>query len=117
MSVVLERIPGIDWVEVSLAKASADINLKAENRVTLAQLREVLKKSGFPTRDAQIEARGKIVRLSGKLALDLLNGTNIAVVANAKGTLPGETPQPVTISGVARTDRNTGDTLTVTDIR
>jgi hypothetical protein len=111
------KLPGVDWVEVSLAKASADIDLKAENRVTLPQLRDVLKKSGYPTRDARIEARGRIVRVSGKLVFDLLNGTTLPIVADAKGALPAETPQPVEIVGVSRADGKAGEKLTVTTVR
>ena len=117
MRVVLEKMPGVEWVEVSLAKASADINLKEDNPVTMRQLRDVLKKAGYPTADARIDARGQITSTSGKLTFDLLNGNTMALVADANSKSAAEAPQPVNISGVSRTDGNAGDTLIVTAIR
>ena len=73
------KLPGVESAEVSLDKASADIRLKADNRITMPQIRDVLKKNGYPTRDAHIEARGRIVDSSGTLLFDLLNGSTLAV--------------------------------------
>jgi hypothetical protein len=71
------KLAGIESADVSLTTATASIRLKPENRITLAQLRDVLKKNGFPTRDAQVSARGKIIERDGRRVLDLLNGSTI----------------------------------------
>ena len=55
------KLPGVESADVSLDKASADIRLKAANTVSVPQLRELMKRNGYPTKDAQIVARGKIV--------------------------------------------------------
>jgi hypothetical protein len=72
-------VDGVESIDVSLEKASADIRLKPDNRVTLAQLRAAIKKNGYATRDAEIDARGRIVVRNGKPALDLLNGSTISL--------------------------------------
>ena len=61
MSVALKKLDGVESVEVSLEKASAEIRLRAENRVTLERIRQVIRTSGYPTRDADVTARGKVV--------------------------------------------------------
>ena len=105
------KLPGIDSAEVSLDKASADIRLKPGNRITMPQLRDVLKKNGYPTRDAQIEARGKVVNRGGKLTLDLLNGSTMELDPKSVGTKVG--PEAVDVSGVSRADGKAAEKLTV----
>jgi len=83
VSVALENLAGVDSVRVSLQKANADIQLDAGNNITLAEIRRVIRKSGYPTKDAEIVARGKIVSATGKPALDLLNGSILPIVEGA----------------------------------
>ena len=61
----LMKLPGVESADVSLKSASADIRLKPDNKLTMTELRKVLKENGYPTRDAQIEARGRIVASAG----------------------------------------------------
>ena len=115
MRVALTKLAGVESAEVSLDKASADIRLKADNRITIPQLREVLKKNGYPTRDAQIEARGRIVEVEGKLAFDLLNGTIMNLVPDQQRSMRAGL-QPVTITGVSRAAGKSAENVTVTAI-
>lgn len=115
MRVALTKLAGVESAEVSLDKASADIRLKADNRITIPQLREVLKKNGYPTRDAQIEARGRIVEVEGKLAIDLLNGTIMNLVPDPQRSMRAGL-QPVTITGVSRAAGKSAENVTVTAI-
>src|SRR4051812_15303526 len=96
------KLPGIESADVSLDKASADIRLKPDNRITLPQLRELLKKNGYPTRDARIEARGRVVERGGKLVLDLLNGSSIDIDPRSAAASPSE--QAIEIAGVSHAD-------------
>ena len=57
MSVAIKKLDGVASVEVSLDKANADIRFNADNKITLPQLRQIIKKNGYPTRDAQIVAQ------------------------------------------------------------
>src|SRR4051812_38661675 len=110
------KLPGVESAEVSLEKASADIRLKADNRITMPQLRALLKKNGYPTRDAQIEARGRVVEIAGKLVVDLLNGSTMAVIADTTSTVARAALQPIEITGVSRADGKAAETLTLVAI-
>lgn len=99
MSVAVKKLDGIVSVDVSLDTASADIRLKPDNHVTLAQLRAAIKKNGYATRDAQVEARGKIATRNGKPALDLLNGATIPLDRAPGGSAAD---QIVDVAGVAK---------------
>jgi len=110
------KLPGVESAEVSLDKASADIRLKEGNRITLPQLRELLKKNGYPTRDAQVEARGRIADANGALVFDLLNGATMAVQPGSDAAALHAGAEVVTISGVSRAAGKAAETLTVKSV-
>jgi copper chaperone CopZ len=109
------KLPGVESAEVSLDKASADIRLKPDNRITLPQLREVLKKNGYPTRDAQVEARGMIVDRGGTPVFDLLNGATMEL--DEKGAATKATPEAVDVTGVSRAESKAAERLTIRSVR
>jgi copper chaperone CopZ len=114
VSVALENLAGVDAVKVSLQKATADIQLDEGNKITLAQIRRVIRTSGYPTRDAQIDAKGRIVIAGGKPSLDLLNGSTLPIVAGAKRATDGV----VQVTGVSRSGSSKeGEQFTVTSIK
>jgi hypothetical protein len=67
--VAVRRLDGVESVEVSLDRASADIRLRPSNRVTLAQLRRLVRNNGFSAKDATVTVVGTIVERGGKPAL------------------------------------------------
>ncbi len=110
MSVAVKKLDGVQTIDVSLEKASADIRLKPGNRITLTQLRDVIKKNGYPTKDAQVEARGRFVDRDGAIALDLLNGSMLEITDK-----PSESGSAiVTVTGVSRTMGKDRERLTLT---
>lgn len=119
MRVALIKLPGVESADVSLDKASADIRLKAGNAISIAQLRELMKKNGFPTKDAQVVARGRITDRDGRLSLDLLNGVIMDIVADPKiagelGVLRRDVRQPIVeVTGVSRAVAKNVEQLTV----
>lgn len=113
MSVAVRKLDGVASVDVSLEKASADVRLKPGNTVTLQQLRKVIRDGGYPTKDAQVEARGQIVERNGALSLDLLNGTSIDI----SGAIDKRPSGAVTILGVSRIEPKNREALTITSIR
>ena len=112
MRVAVTKLEGVESVEVSLEKSSATITLKADNRVTLPLLRRTIRNSGYPTRDAQIEARGSITERDGKPVLDLLNGSILELVAKPAAS----TTQPVAVIGVSREDKK-AERLSITSLK
>ena len=98
MSVALKKVDGVESVSVSLEKATADIRLKPGNAVTLPQLRQIIRQSGYPTKDAQVEARGVFTERNAKPALDLQNGSVLEL--SSKPAAPGS--GAVDVIGVSR---------------
>jgi hypothetical protein len=69
--VAVLKLDGIEGVEVSLKAGSAVVRLKPGNRVTLPQLRQIIKDNGFTAKDATVTAIGTLVERGGKPALDV----------------------------------------------
>jgi hypothetical protein len=113
VSVATKKLDGVESVDVSLEKSSADIKLKAENKITLPQLRRIIRSNGYPTKDAQITARGRIIDRDGKPVLDLLNGSFLDLAEKPKDA----TADVVEVTGVSRTGDKETETLTVEAIK
>jgi copper chaperone CopZ len=98
VSVAVRKLDGVETVDVSLAKSSVVITLKPNNTITLPQLRRVIRSSGYPTKDAQVDARGRITERGGKPVFDLLNGSVLELAERpANPTL-----SDVEVTGVSR---------------
>jgi hypothetical protein len=109
----MKKLEGVESVEVSLEKSSADIKLKADNKITLPQLRRIIRSNGYPTKDAQITARGRIIDRDGKPVLDLLNGSFLDLAEKPKEA----TADVVEVTGVSRTGDKDSEILTVAAIK
>jgi hypothetical protein len=109
----MKKLDGVESVEVSLEKSSADIKLKADNKITLPQIRRIIRSNGYPTKDTQITARGKIVERDGKPALDLLNGSFLDLAEKPKDA-PADA---VEITGVSRADDKNAELLTIVSVK
>jgi copper chaperone CopZ len=113
VSVAIKKLDGVESVDVSLEKASADIRLKPDNRITLPQLRQIIKNNGYPTKDAQVTARGRIVERNGTPVLDLLNGTVLELTDKPKIA----SDRTVEVTGVSRVRGKGPEQLTATVIK
>ena len=76
----MHKLPGVEAVEVSLTKAATDIRFRPGNTVTLAQLREVIKRGGFKSGETQVSATGRLVREDTRVVLDLAPARAILVL-------------------------------------
>jgi copper chaperone CopZ len=113
VSVAIKKLDGVQSVDVSLAKATADIRLKRGNAITLPQLRRIIRQAGYPTKDAQVDARGAIVERDGKPVLDLQNGSFLELAENPSAGTSGT----VDVTGVSRVVDKDREVLTVTNRR
>jgi copper chaperone CopZ len=113
VSVAIKKLDGVESVNVSLEKASADIRLKPDNRITLPQLRQIIKNNGYPTKDAQVTARGRIVEQNGTRVLDLFNGTVLEHTDKPKIA----SDRTVEVTGVSRLRGKGAEQLTATAIK
>jgi len=70
LSSSLKKIKGVTEVTVSLNRGEAVIKLAPDNKVTLRQIREVVRQNGFSPKDARTRVAGKLFRKEGALLLN-----------------------------------------------
>jgi len=113
VSAALKKLEGVESVDVSLEKASVEITLTADNKVTLAHLRRIIMNNGNETKDAHIDARGRVIDRAGKPVLDLLNGATMELEAR-----PDRAPRRVVeVTGVSVEQTKDTERLRVTGIK
>jgi hypothetical protein len=71
----MQKVAGVATVKVSLNDGLTILDLKPQNTVTLANLRQVIRNNGFVTKDVEITARGSFQTVSGQLPF-VVAGTN-----------------------------------------
>jgi len=106
--VAVRKLDGVESVEVSLERASAEIRLRPQNHVTLPQLRKIIKDNGFSPREATVTVVGTLVERGGKPALSV-TGTDIVWLLTSGGSQNSayndavqrlKTPQPEAVEAV-----------------
>ena len=75
MRVSLKSVPGVDSVDVSLAKGLAAVKMKPGNTTTLKQLNEAISKNGFTMKDSIATVVGTLTSTEGKMTL-FVSGSN-----------------------------------------
>jgi hypothetical protein len=79
----MRKLPGVESVEVSLERGLASIQLRRGNRVTLQQLRQLVKHSGFAAREAAVTVIGDLQPDAGGAALSVTGaGTMLTLIAD-----------------------------------
>ncbi len=125
--VAVQKLPGVESVDVSLERAIVEIRLRAGNTITLAQLRELVKNNGFTAKDATITVVGTVVERGGKPAIDV-TGTNTVMLLAPDATQPAPytglqaqlraaPSAPIEVSGAVQTRPDQPDTLVVRSAR
>jgi len=84
--VAIEKIPGVEKVDVSLNDGVAIIRLAAGNEVTVAQVRRMIRDKGFTPKDAQLRLRGRVEAREGGFVL-LMPGPDRSYRLSADPTL------------------------------
>lgn len=56
----MQKVEGVQNVRVGLKDGLTVLDLRPDNKVTLAQLRTVIKNNGFVSKEAQVTARGSV---------------------------------------------------------
>jgi len=73
----LRRIRGVLSAEFRTADSIAAMQLATANKVTLDQVRDVLKGMGYTPEDARVEARGELISDSGEWRLKLTGSDQV----------------------------------------
>jgi copper chaperone CopZ len=58
--VTIEKLPGVESADVSLNEGRVQVQLKAGNAVTLAQLRQSVERNGFTPQQAIVRAQADV---------------------------------------------------------
>ena len=82
MRVAVQKLDGVESGEVSLQQKTADIRLRKGNRITLSQLRSVVKNAGFTAREANVSVVGTLVERGGKPALEITGLETVILLAS-----------------------------------
>ena len=80
MSVAIRKLEGVESVEVSLARGQASLRLRAGNRVTLAQLRQLVKNNGFSPREAAVTVLGDLVEKADTVTLSVSGSGGVLTI-------------------------------------
>jgi len=113
MSNAIKKLEGVESVELIAEKGAAVIRLKADNKITLQQLRRVIKSVGYDAKAADITARGRISGTGAQAAVDLLNGSTLKLTAP-----PAQASDAVVeITGVVKPGENGDELLTIATIK
>jgi hypothetical protein len=127
--VAIRRIDGVESVEVSLEHGQASIRLRSGNRVTLAQLRQLVKNNGFNPREAAVTVIGElrqdvsgpclaVTGTDGVLAI-LPDNARPAGYASVRERVAAGSRRPVALDGVVAEPqgKDARDRLTVHEVR
>jgi hypothetical protein len=116
--VAVRKVEGVESVDVSLERASAAITLRPGNRITLPQLRQIIKNNGFTAKEATVTVLGTLTERGGKPALSV-TGTDIvwligpraatdAAYADAMERVKVHQTAPVEVAGTVAPPANDG---------
>src|SRR5262245_30937843 len=79
----MRKLDGVESVDVSLERASVTLGLRPGNKITLPQLRQIIKNNGFTAKEATVTAVGSLTERGGKPALSV-TGSDIVWLLDAR---------------------------------
>ena len=123
MRVAVQKLPGVESVNVSLERASTEIQLRPGNSITLDQVRSIIKNNGFTAKEATVTVVGRLIERGGQPALEVTGtDTVMLIVADPKQPAPfkkveerlrAKTSDVIRIAGMVETNANSPDRITV----
>ena len=108
LTVAMKKLEGVETVDISLNKSAAELTLREGNRVTIDQLRTIIKRNGFTPKEAVVTTIGVPARKTGGLVLEVRGQPSVLAIAPG-GTAPAAikilteaaagTPAPHVVTG------------------
>lgn len=84
VNVTVEKLAGVEAVDVSLERASAVIRLKNGNDIRIEQLARLIRENGFTAKRAKLTATGNVTLIDGALNFQLnRSGSTLRIVADS----------------------------------
>lgn len=71
MRVAVSKIEGVTSATVSLNKGMATVQLAPSNRVSIEEIREVIRSNGFTPKEAEVRVAGVMIQRGDTLALSI----------------------------------------------
>src|SRR3954452_13554442 len=106
VDVALNKVPGVESVEVSLNKGLATVKLKPGNTVSVPQLWQLLHDKGYTPKATSVSVRGEVTELQGHVQLKITGTRDTLTLApDPKNPGPyseasGKLGQSVLVQGV-----------------
>ena len=123
MRVAISKLPGVESVDVSLERASTDIQLRAGNTIGLEQLRNIIKNNGFTAKEATVTVVGTLIERGGQPALEVTGSNTVmlivadpkqpAIFKQVQDRLGAKPASAVRLSGVVEWRADSPDRITV----
>lgn len=117
MSVSINKIPGVESVNVSLKQGLVSIALKPGNTVTLEQVRKAIKDDAFTPKEARVVAVGELIPAGSGIRFKVA-GTNevFPVESTPHASWQKQTGNPLLVNGLISepADRAAIGTLQIT---
>jgi len=117
--VAVEKIDGVQAVEVRLNDGVAAIRLAPENRVSLAEIRRVIRDKGFTPKDAEVRVTGRVEARGDRLVLVVPGSTTswtLQADVAGRARLAERSGQMIEVTGRVPEDDERGD-ATVLEVR
>ena len=109
MRVALQKLDGVESVEVRLKDGKAIVQLKSGNTVRLEQIRKAVTEKGFTPKEARISAMGKLV-ITEKGVQVQVKGSGETFASDATpGPWREKAGQTLMINGIVAAPRNPQD--------
>jgi copper chaperone CopZ len=99
VSVAIRKVDGVASVEVSLTNGIAKVQLKPDNRVRLAALRDTIEKNGFTPKEARIVAAGNVIGSPAGVGFQI-TGSDEMFAVDAGREMRAQIGQHATIEGI-----------------
>jgi len=117
--VTLEKLAGVESVEVSLNEGRARIQMRPGNAVTMAQIRQAVERNGFTPQQAGVSARADVLVKGETLQLRIVGTNETYEVAGTpqaddiRQQLRNQAGKTVVVDGVVPMPRNKRGTLLI----
>ncbi len=125
--VAVQKVDGVESVELSLERAQADIRLRPGNKVSLDQFRAIVKGNGFEPKQAIVTAVGTVRAVSGAMVFDVsgvaraltiaAERSDAAALKQLKAALDAKSSAPLEIAGSVELKPGGVEQVAVTSVK
>lgn len=110
MSVSIQKIPGVESVNVNINRGLVTLTLKPENTVTMEQIRKAILDDAFTPKDARVVVVGELASKNGNLEFKVAESNDIfSVAATRQDSWQQKIGHELTVNGLISAPAKRGD--------